>query len=407
MPPIDVIGLGQSRVPATDQARQALARASALCAGKRLLAWFPDHPARKLPLNAPLDAALDALADARDQGDRVCVLTGGDPLFYGLGARLLERFGPEALRFHPATTTLQAAAARLKIPWQDLPVVSLHGRQGPGPLLAALSRSGACAVYTDPANSPDVLAKLFLNQGMDAAELAVCEDLGEPHEQVRLLGAADAARMRFSSLNFVVALSGADAQASPRLGRPDDWYAHPRGLITKWPVRACALAALRLGPESVLWDVGAGCGSVALEACALVTHGQVFAVEKNPERISAIRENRQRAGAWHLRLVEGHAPEALADLPAPDRVFLGGSLAEGTDALEAACQALAPDGRLVVDTVLLGSLDAARTALARRGWPVEIVQIQASTGVELASDMQLKAHNPVFILAADKPGPFR
>jgi precorrin-6Y C5,15-methyltransferase (decarboxylating) len=394
---------------------ERVASADVLAGGARLLARFAHLPGERIILASPLAAALDVVAQARDRGRRVVVLADGDPLFFGIGARLLERFGREGLRFSPGVTAVQAACARLGLPWHDLPVVSLHGRDDPGPLLAALCAqsgpSGRVAVYTDAVNSPGALARLLLDHGLDEARMWVLEDLETPSERVRLLSTQEAAGLCFSPLNLVVVemdypsatLPGGRSAARPMLGRPDDFYAKQAGLITKWPARACALAALRLRPESLLWDVGAGSGAMAVEACALIRTGRVFAVERDAGRCRMIRENILRSGALLAQAVAGEAPEAFAGLPDPDRIFLGGSLGQGSGVLAEACIRLKPGGRLVSNTVLLGSLNKALEHLHALGWPVETAQVQASLSAPMNGDMRLAAHNPVFIIAADKP----
>jgi precorrin-6Y C5,15-methyltransferase (decarboxylating) len=407
--PIDVLGLGMAGV-LDPVGTQRVASADVLAGGARLLERFAHLPGERIVVAHPLEAALDSLAEARERGRRVAVLADGDPLFFGIGARLVERFGREALRFTPGVTAVQASCARLGLAWHDLPAVSLHGREDPGPLLAALAAQtarcgdgGRVAVYTDAVNTPDALARLLISRGLEEARLWVLEDMDTPSEQVRHLGVGLAASLTFSPLNLVIVEPGCLPGALPMLGRSDDSYEKQAGLITKWPARACALAALRLGPQSLLWDVGAGSGALSVEACALIRSGRIFAVERDGDRCRMIRENIRRFRAVLAEAVPGEAPGVFANLPDPDRIFLGGSLGGGPGVLAEACRRLKPGGRLVANTVLLGSLGRALEYLAALGWPVETAQIQAGVSVPLNGDERLAAHNPVFIIAADKP----
>ncbi|GFK92860.1 Cobalamin biosynthesis bifunctional protein CbiET [Fundidesulfovibrio magnetotacticus] len=406
LPPLHVIGLGMGE-PLAPAAQEALESAQALAGGARLLERFPGPPGERVPLKAPLFQALDRLEALRGKGLRVAVLADGDPLFYGIGATLLERFGPDGLRFFPAVTSVQAACARLGLPWQDLPAVSLHGRHDTGPLFHALARQGRAAVLTGPESAPDALARLLLERGLDHAVLDVLENLGSPGERVRRLTPAQAAGERFAALNVAVVRAPEAPQGPPRLGIPDEDYESRGGLITKWPVRACALAALGLAPGMTVWDVGSGSGSVAVEASALAGPGQVWALERDPERHAMILRNVRRFGAWSVRAVLGEAPGAFADLPDPERIFLGGSLGgdslEGAAVLDEACRRLRPGGRVVAAVVLLGSLALLRERFAALGWPTRTLQAQASLGQPLAGDERLAALNPVFIVRADKP----
>lgn len=402
-PPIEVIGLGMEPADIPAGAKRLVEDAQVLAGGARLLERFPLHSGRRIVLASPLSKALEAVAQARAEGLAVAVLADGDPLFYGIGKKLLEVFGPEHLRFHPGVTAVQAAAARLGRCLQDAPVVSLHGRSDIGPLLAALARRGEAVVYTDLANSPDRIARLLLEQGLIEARLSVLEDMGGPSEQVRHFGPAEAAQEAFSPLNLTVIAMERENRPVAVLGRSDEFYRKREGLITKWPVRACSLAALRLAPTDTLWDVGAGCGSVGIEACALLPYGRVYAVERNHDRATAIRENIRRAGAWQVRLVQGEATDVLAGLPDPERIFVGGGLGKGTALLPALCRALKPGGRLVANVVLLSGLNRLLETLASLGWNRDVSHVQASDSTPLAGDLRLRGHNPVFIVAADKP----
>jgi len=402
LPPLEVLGLGMGG-DLCPKAMEAAARCQVLAGGPRLLARLAGLGLETIPLASPLEQALDRVAEARARGLKVAVLADGDPLYFGIGTRLLKRFGREALRFAPGTTAVQAAAARLGLPWQDLPAVSLHGRDDLTPLLAALTWSGRAAVYTDALNSPDALCGLLSAQGLPPRTQAwILENMGLPEERIREMTIRDAARERFAPLNLLV-LETPPGRERPRLGRPDGFYETSDGLITKGPVRACSIAALRLTPEGVLWDVGAGSGSVGIEACAVLSRGRVFAVERSAGRCDMIRRNVARCGAWQVGVVEGGAPESLEGLPTPDRIFLGGSLASGTATLDACCRSLAPGGRIVLNTVLLSSLAAALERFKALGWPVEMYQVRADEAEPLAGDLRLAARNPVFVAGADKP----
>jgi precorrin-6Y C5,15-methyltransferase (decarboxylating) len=400
--PIEVIGLGMGGSLSRAE-MERIVSAGVMAGGARLLERFAHLPSERIVISTPLSAALDRIDHARKRGERVVVLADGDPLFFGIGAALVERFGREALHFTPGVSAVQAACARIGLAWNDLPVVSLHGRSDSGPVMAALASKGRAAVYTDNENTPASVARLLLERGLGTAAIWVLEELGGAGERVRRFSPAEAAQGEYSPLNLAIIEVSAPPNGPPVLGREDAAYEKREGLITKWPTRACALAMLRLTRDGVLWDVGAGCGSVGIEACALMPLGRVFAVERDPERHGFIRENISRYGAWQVKAVKGEAPEAFTGLPDPDRVFVGGSLGRGTAALAEACRRLKPGGRIVANTVLLGSLNLAVGHFKDLGWVMETTQIQASHGLPLAEDLHLVADNPVFIIAADKP----
>lgn len=181
---------------------------------------------------------------------------------------------------------------------------------------------------------------------------------------------------------------------------------HEDGLLTKPAVRAAALALLRPEPRHTVWDLGAGSGSVALEAACLAYEGRVVAVEQVPSRALDIQENRRRFGAASVDVCLGTVPQCLPRLPDPHRVFIGGGLSgEGAPALlEQVCRRLLPGGRLVVSCILLDTLARCRAFFKDLGWPAEVMQVQAARSRPLGEDIFLAAANPVFLLAADKPG---
>ncbi len=399
MIPVQVVGLGGGPQDLTPRQAGIVAEAQVLAGGKRLLAMFPDHRARRLALAYNLDAWVEDLAQAaRDR--RVAVLASGDPGFFGIAGRLVERLGPEAVVIHPNLTTVQAAFARLKEPWQDVAVVSLHGR-GDAALWPALLRAERVAIYTDSRHTPEGIARLLLERGQDHWRLAVLENLGSSTERVKEYSLEEAAGMSFSPLNLAVL----KRQAWPeelRLGLGEESFAHQDGLITKSEVRALSLAKLELTPGLTLWDLGAGSGSLGLEASLLTRGGHVVAVEAVPERVHQIKANRRRFGAASLEVVQARLPEALASLPDPQRVFVGGGGPDLAAIIRGAAQRLPSGGILVAALVLVSSLEAARRALAAAGLREEITQVQISRGAALGDDIYLKAQNPVWLVKGVK-----
>ncbi len=456
-PPLTVVGCGLRGSPLPPGHAAVIADAQALAGGARLLEAFADHPGERIVIGAPLDPALAAIDACRARGLRVAVLADGDPLFFGIGARLARHFGPDALRVLPAASSLQEAAARLALPWQETRCVSLHGRDDFRPLTAALRaalRSGCpVCVLTDGRNTPGAIARFLLARGVRGLRLHAFADMGSASERHVVLdlphggqgsrddarATADAAapaqrdalngRNRLDELELLDELGGnctvllvprpapapsphaaGGKGAPPALGIADADFAVQARLITKWPVRAAGLAALRIAPAHTVWDLGAGSGAVSVEAAALAHDGLVVAVERDAARIALIEENRRRFHAPNLHVVHADLPDCLGELPDPDRVFIGGGLGgdghtpHADPLLDAVCRRLPPGGRLVIHCVLLGTLERVRAALARHGWPAEISCIQASEAVPLAGDLRLAALNPVFIVAAAKPG---
>lgn len=366
----------------------------------------PALKARLLPLTTPLEPLLTRLSQLRAAGERVLVLADGDPLLFGIGATLVRRLGPDAICLLPAVSSLQQACARLSLPWHKVVCLSLHGRDDLRPLNVACGKNAPLCILTDARMSPDVLARHLLDRGVDWFETHIFERMGAADECVHHLSLADAAGQEFGPACTMMLVPMAQARR-PHLGLDADQLAVDRGLITKKPVRAAALALLRIEAGHVVWDLGSGSGAVALEASVLAHEGRVIAVERSAGRAMGIQENRRRYGAANVEVRLGQAPECLPGLPDPQRVFIGGGLSgdDGDDILGHVCLRLPVGGRVVVSCVLLDSFSLCRRFFEDMGWPVEILQIAAAEGKSLGGDVHLAAMNPVFLLAAQKPAP--
>ena len=430
--PITVMGLDCARprglAGLAEAQRQLAEQADVICAGRLLLEEFsgrslaadPETPdsaqtpdthgpvlkARLLPLSTPLEPLLTRLSQLRAAGERVLVLADGDPLLFGIGATLVRRLGPTAVRLLPAVSSLQQACARLSLPWHKVICLSLHGRDDLRPLNVACGKNAPLCILTDARMSPDVLARHLLDRGVDWFDAHIFERMGAADETVSHLSLADAASREFGPACTMVLVPAAPARR-PHLGLDADQLAVDRGLITKKPVRAAALALLRIEAGHVVWDLGSGSGAVALEASVLAHEGRVIAVERSAGRAMGIQENRRRFGAANVEVRLGQAPDCLPGLPDPQRVFIGGGLSgdDGDDILGHVCLRLPVGGRVVVSCVLLDSFSLCRRFFEDMAWPVEILQISAAEGKTLGGDVHLSAMNPVFLLAAQKPAP--
>ncbi|MGD8563895.1 MAG: precorrin-6y C5,15-methyltransferase (decarboxylating) subunit CbiE [Desulfarculaceae bacterium] len=402
MKPVQVVGLGLNPQDLSAQAMAEIEKAKVLAGGGRLLNYFPRHPGKRIVLRGGLKPWLEQVSQAADEG--VVVLASGDPGFFGIAARLVEKMGPENVEIHPNLTAMQIAFARLKESWQDAGMVSLHGREEESlrGLWSTLSQYDKVIIYTDPFYSPSRIAGLLRQRGQDFWRMIVLENLGGDDEKRADYSLDQVPDRDFSPLNLVV-LKRTSRPRPLHLGMPEDAYEHQDGIITKAEVRCAALGKLALEPGQTLWDLGAGCGSVGIEATLLTPGGLVVAVEQNPERVKLIKANRARFGAAALEVVQGRMPQCLADLPDPDRVFLGG----GGDGLEeiarAAIGRLPPSGILVVSAVRLKSLDAARQVMMQAGMKVEETLVHISRGTPLSGDVMLKGLNPVWLIRGQKP----
>jgi precorrin-6Y C5,15-methyltransferase (decarboxylating) len=402
--PITVVGMGADGCAGlSSRAIGAVASARVLAGGERHLAFFPQFAGERVVLGRDLARALDRVAALADDA-AVCVLASGDPLFFGIGARLLERFPVEDLEFVPHPSSIQWAFARAGLTWEDASFLSLHGRGREG-LAARVRRRRKVALLTDGVNAPPALARHLLDHGVRDLRAVLCEDLGGPGERVRRyaldeLAAVDDVR----PLNVLLLVRPEGWRAPPVIpflpdGRLEKW----RGLVTKREVRLLALGALGLRDDSVVWDVGAGSASVAIEAALVACEGLTYAVERDPECLEHCRRNARAHGADNVRVVAGSAPEALAGLDAPDAVFVGGSGGALAEILTAAAERLCPGGRLVVSAVTLETLEEARRVLRALGLDHEITLASFARSSPVAGRTRLDPISPIHLLAATKP----
>jgi precorrin-6Y C5,15-methyltransferase (decarboxylating) len=319
----------------------------------------------------------------------VALLVSGDPGFFGLLRLARGRFGPAGLAVHPVPSAVALAFARVALPWDDAVVVSAHGRPLQ-PAVEAVLRHPKVAVLTSPEHPPEALGQGLMSAGSGAREVVVAARLGEPGESLWSGDLNGLAAGRFDALAVVICLApGPRSDGGPEWawGRPDGSYQHRAGLITKAEVRAVALGKLRLPSAGVVWDVGAGSGSVAAECARLAPGLRVFAVERRADDASRLRANLYGTAAV---VVPGEAPHALAGLPDPDRAFVGGG---GLAVLDAVLARLRPGGTVVAT---FAALDRAAAAAVRLG---HVVQISVSRGVSIGPDgaVRLAAENPVFV----------
>jgi len=402
MPKVTVVGIGLGPDDLTEAHRRAIQAAELLVGGKRQLAMFAGQTEATWTLGANPRATLEEVKKEA-AGKGVVILASGDPLFFGIGQRALEVFGSENVTFLPNVTALQKTFARLKLPWNQARTVSVHGRKATD-LFAELGHAGAIAIYTDPENTPNLLAKILREYGMANRKVAVVEDIGSEQERCLETDLAGAEGMQFSPLNVMVLYPEEELQPGVRLGLEDDLFAKEKSLITKRESRALILAELQIEPQGVMWDVGAGSGSVGIEAVRVAPGLRVYGVEKDRARLEMIQDNVKRLGGFGVKGVLGEAPGVLEDLPDPDRVFVGGSGGNLADILQIVEKRLRPGGRAVVSVVTPESLARAQRFVDKSGLAHEWLLLQVSRTVPIQSDKdsllsRFQPQTPLFLLS--------
>lgn len=412
MTPVNVVGIGlDGAVGLNESVRQLVDQAKLLIGTERHLSYFPNHPAERLVLGDFTEAIKEICHHLLNGADEIVVLVTGDPLFFGLGRLLLAELPPEQMTFHPHLSAVQLAFNRIKIPWQDARTISAHGRSV-DELLACLQQGvEKIAVLTDGKNTPSAIARLLLALDLPSHyHFWVCENLGGEAERVQSYSLQELLEQTFAPLNVVVllrqpnsVLSQLDLTTLPQLGLPDQLFlsfSDRPGLMTKREVRLLVLGELALKSGQIIWDVGAGTGSVSIEIARLFPTSKVYAIEKTAAGTALISQNCRRFQVENVISIHGTAPEALQHLPTPDRIFIGGSGGNLIQILEA-CSRLAPRGVLVLALATLEHLNTALAWLqASSSWNYQLLQVQLSRSVPIGQLTRFAPLNPVTIVSA-------
>ena len=346
----------------------------------------------------PLEAALCKIEELQSQNAKLAVIVSGDAGLYSMLGVLKRRFGAEALNVIPGVSSLQYLCAKLGTPWQDARVLSAHGRELSAAALCFAARTNAHVfVLLDGEKNPAWVKRALSEGGLSALRLYVGERLSYPDERVALYEERE-----YDSLSCALIENDAPERHAPVFGLDDESFIRGKTPMTKREIRAQILSALRLRPEAVCWDVGAGTGSVSVEMALCCPLGSVYAIERDEEAQALIEQNARHFGLLNLCLVRGEAPEALKGLPAPTHVFLGGTGRE-TEAILSLLQGLNAPVRLCATAVTLETEKTLFELLS----PLpgfSAVQISASRIEKLGSYHMRKALNPVTVFAADIGG---
>ncbi|MBV8505639.1 MAG: precorrin-6y C5,15-methyltransferase (decarboxylating) subunit CbiE [Alphaproteobacteria bacterium] len=349
-PWLAVIGIGEDGIAGlSPAARTLIETAEVLVGGARHFGMVPDYGAERIHWERPFTATIDAIEDRR--GARVAVLASGDPMWYGVGVTLARRFPREEMTSLPQPSAFSLVASRLGWPLADCTAITLHGRPIDN-LRLHLAPDRRILILSKDGGTPRAVAELLTELGWGPSQLTVLAHLGGSRETIIAGEAHSWGERRVSDLNTIAlaCIPGPGARALPRLaGLPDDAFEHD-GQLTKREVRAMTLAALAPLPGDTLWDIGAGCGSIAIEWLRLGEGRSAIAVERDLARAAMIARNAAVLGVPELRIVLGAAPEALEGLPRPDAVFIGGGIG-AAGLLAQAWAGLPPGGRLVANVV--------------------------------------------------------
>lgn len=406
-----VVGIGADGLAGlASESRTIVDQAEVLAGGRRHLDFFPSFVGDRIVIAADLESAIHQIKQ-RFRQRKTVILASGDPLYFGIGCRLLQAFSKDDLVFYPHVSSIQLAFARIKEPWNDARIVSLHGRPIANLLPALHERVARIGILTDGQNHPAAIAEyLVLHDQAGNYAFWVCENLGGVDEQVGQFTALTIRRETFSPLNIVVLVRNPeaeqiDARQKRLIGIPDDQFMHAargRGMITKCEVRLIALASLELKPDEILWDVGAGSGSVAIESARLSSSLKVYAIEKSPDAFAEMQQNASRIGTSNIHCIHGEAPLVLLQLPDPDAIFVGGSSGKLIEILAESKERLRPGGRIVCNCITIETFSQAWQWLDKNGMAPAATTVQLGRTRPLGNYHSFEPDHMIFVLRARK-----
>lgn len=413
---ITIMGIGDDGLEGlTPQALEIIRRARTVFGPANLIDNMVNAPESSSDqILLPLSADLDTMAESIEQAGQApyVLLASGDPLFYGTARYLCERLGKDRFEVFPHVSSMQLAFARVKESWDEAYLTNLAS-QTVSRVVERVRTAEKVGVFTSAEHPPSHLAAALLDAGIDYFTAYVCENLGSPDERVTLGTLQEISQQSFSNLNVMILVRMPDVPDRPAamqgkrlFGNPDECFLQSRpkrGLLTQSEVRVIALSEMDLGPTSVVWDVGAGSGSVAIEAAQLAQAGRVFAIEMDPEDYNLLLENSGKFGVGNLTPILGEAPTAWMDLPDPDAVFVGGTGRAVVSLVQSAWSRLKPGGRLVVNIASLHNLTSVESALRELNAEPRVLMINLSRSQEQLELLRLEAANPSFLIMSTKP----
>ena len=395
---VTLIGMGSGRPEnLTLQGLAALRQADLILGARRLLAVLPAGCTENRAAAYRPDEVAELLQTSG--AENAVLVYSGDTGFYSGASSMMEKL--EALgvraRVLPGLSSIQLLAAALGRPWQGWNLVSAHGRTCDP--VAECMQGRPTFFLTGGSEDPATLCAQLEAEGFGDVQGVVGQCLGTPEEKIFRGSVKELAAGRFNSLS-VLLVEAAEVLPRRAPGLPDEAFERGDVPMTKQEVRAAVLAKLAVRPEDILWDVGAGTGSVSVELALAAPRGRVYAVECRPEGCALIKANREKFRTRNLVLVEGLAPDALSDLPAPDAVFIGGSKGSLAAIVDAALDKN-PDARICVSAIALETLSAAVAALTAKGRTVQVSQIAVSRAKAVGGLHLMMAQNPIYLITGE------
>lgn len=395
--PIKLIGIGDNGPEGLHpQLLQWIEEAEVLVGGERVLSFFPQFQGETIFLKSKI---MNVIQQLETMDKQIVILASGDPLFYGIGGLIAKKL---PIEIYPHVSSIQLAASRFGISWQDAYFVSVHGRPMKG-LAQKIDGKEKIFLLTDEQNSPNKIADYLLEFGMTEYKAYVAENLQGEKEHCREMTLEEMKNAQISPLNVVILIKTHHAKKWT-LGINDEEFFQrkpDKGLITKKEVRVLAISALNLHEKSIVWDIGTCTGSVSIEAGKIAKEGQIFAIEKNEEDIQNCLLN-QRKFRVDFTVVHGKAPEGLENFPNPDAIFIGGTGGNMETLLSVCCERLNNEGQIVLNVATIENLYESIHIFQQLGFQTDITQVQIARSKPILSMTRFVPLNPVFIVTAKR-----
>jgi len=402
MDSIYVIGTGVEGEEGFNQrVLDLIGKAEILMGTASQLELFQDSKAEKRVIGETLGEYVEEL---KKTGRRVVILASGDPLFFGIGRYLLRNLPEKRLEFVPNVSFVQYAFAKIKEPWDDAVFVPTQGRNIKK-VVDRIVANDKAAVLTDETNTPAAIAAELIERGRDGYRAFLCENLGTSQERIVDSSVRGLLDIPAAPLNVLILIKEYEAAGEgyiPTLGIPDEEFAGVKKQMTREEVRVITLGKLKLRHDMTLWDIGAGSGSISIEADHLLPNGRIFAIERNSQCLPFLKENLQKFNVRNVVPINGEAPQCLEDLPDPDRVFIGGSGGNLWEILSGIDARLSPSGRIVLNATTLDTLTATTEFFDNAGYQVEVTAVNIARTRPFTDYKMFEAYDPVYVIVAEK-----
>lgn len=398
---INIVGIGLSPDDLTPNAKKIIQAADVLVGGRRHLSYFPNHAAQRIVLDRNVEQTLRDIK-RKYSGKCIVILASGDPNFFGVAPLACKVFGKKNVCILPNITVFQAACARIGENWEDAVFVSLHGRSR-AQLHQIPPESSFIIIYCDGINSPARVAQHLIqcNKELKKCQTWVFENLGQANERISSEKLERLQHQSYAPLSIMIIKKEAedkDCRQVMPLGIPESAFCFGGSMITKRDARLLAVSRLGCDCSRVVWDIGAGSGSISIEAACLYPGIDIYAVEKNPRRFSQLKKNINTFKTAGVHPILGCAPAILKTLPDPQGVFIGGSGGKLAEILRETQKRLAQNGNLVVNCVTVDTLTQVVQFLKQRQWNYSVTLVQMAYLNPHERPEILRPENPLFIV---------